>query len=140
MERTIYLAGQNLSKKTIENIQKILEETYHTDEYFLDEIEHILASYWEDLTNEDIAQLLIESFEIFDDNKQGFIDKEELKKLLTTLGDMPLSKRDFQLMLSMIKTKKFNYHKFVEKLCGFNTNQKQKKGKKKKMKVQRTIK
>ncbi len=144
MEKTLHLAGQNMMKNTIEKIQRILEETYHTDEYFLDEIEYILAPYWEELTDEEIARLLIESFEIFDIEKQGFINKKDLIQNLTTLGEMPLSKKDFQIIFSMINNSKksldtFDYHQFVKKLCGLD-NQNRKKKKKKRLKIHRTIK
>jgi len=140
LEQILYLAGQNMTKKTIEKIQKILEETYHTDEYFLDEVEYILAPYWEELTDDEIAQLLIESFEIFDIEKKGFINKKDLIKNLTTLGEMPLNTKDFQIIFSMIKNSNlFDYYEFVKKLCGLNTNNRKKK-KKKKVKVQPTIK
>jgi Ca2+-binding EF-hand superfamily protein len=123
-----------MTKNTIDKIQKILEETYHTDEYFLDEIEFILAPYWEELTDEDIARLLIESFEIFDTEKQGFILKTDLIEYLTKLGEMPLNKKDFQIMFSMMNhSKQFDYHQFIRKLC-FSTSKKRKK------KVKRTIK
>jgi len=144
LEQTLYLAGQNMTKNTIEKIRKILEETYHTDEYFLDEIESILAPYWEELTNEEIGQLLIESFEIFDTKQQGFINKQDLIRNLTTLGEMPLNKEDFQMMFSMMNNSKkllntFDYHQFVKKLCNLDTNHRKKK-KKKKLKIQRSIK
>ena len=118
MERTLYLAGQNLPRNTVEIIRKSLEETYKTDEYFLDEIEPILAPYWEELTDEDIARLLIESFETFDSEKQGFILKDDLIEYLTKFGEMPLNKTDFQIMFSMVKnSKQFDYQQFVQKLC-----------------------
>lgn len=57
---------------------------------------------------------------------------------------MPLNKEDFQIIFSIMKNLKFNYHEFVKVLCGLNTDKKKKKTKtkkkKKKMKVQRTIK
>jgi Ca2+-binding EF-hand superfamily protein len=141
LEEILHLAGQNMTKNTIEKIKNILEETYHTDEYFLDEIEHILAPYWEESTDDDIARLLIESFEIFDNEQQGFIDKEYLFKILTTLGDMPLNKKDFQIIFSMMDNSKkssnrFDYQQFVKKLCSSDTNNKKPK---KKLKIKRTI-
>jgi len=143
LERTLHLAGQNMTKNTIEKIERILEETYHTDEYFIDEIEYILAPYWEELTDEEIARLLIESFEIFDIEKQGFINKQDLIQNLTTLGEMPLNKKDFRIIFSMINNPKkslhtFDYYQFVKKLCSLDTHNRKKK--KKKLKVQRTIK
>ncbi|CAF3531494.1 unnamed protein product [Rotaria sordida] len=127
LEQTLYLAGQNMTKNTIEKIKKTLEETYHTDEYFLDEIEYILAPYWEELTDDDIALLLIKSFEIFDTEQQGFIDKKYLIQNLTTLGEMPLTMKDIKIMFSMINDSKkslntFNYHQFINKLCGLDNN------------------
>jgi Ca2+-binding EF-hand superfamily protein len=114
-------------KTTVENIRKILEEIYHTDEYFLDEIEFILAPYWEELTDEEIDRLLIESFEIFDTKKQGFILKDDLIEYLSKLGEMPLNKNDFQIMFSMIKhSKQFDYHQFVHKLCHSKPKKKKK--------------
>jgi Ca2+-binding EF-hand superfamily protein len=143
LERTLHLAGQNLTKNRIEKMKKVLEETYHTDEYFLDEIEPILAPYWEELTDEDIARILIESFEIFDIEQKGFIDKQYLIQNLTTLGEMPLNIKDFQIMFSMIDNSKkssnvFDYQKFINKLCGLDTKKKKRKKKKKKLKVKRT--
>jgi Ca2+-binding EF-hand superfamily protein len=118
-------------KSTVEIIRKSLEEIYKTDEYFLDEIESILAPYWEELTDEDIARLLIESFEIFDTEKQGFILKDDLIEYLTKFGEMPLSKNDFQIIFSMTKnSKQFDYQQFVQNLCYSNP----------KKKVKRTIK
>jgi Ca2+-binding EF-hand superfamily protein len=135
LERILHLAGQNMTQNTIKKIKRTLEDTYQTDEYFLDEIDSILAPYWEELTDEDIAHILIESFQLFDIEEQGFIDKQYLIKNLTTLGEMPLNIKDLQLMFSMINnskksSKKFDYHQFVKKLCGLDNNHKQTKKKK----------
>ncbi|CAF1258223.1 unnamed protein product [Adineta steineri] len=135
LEQILYLSGQNMSKSTIEKIKSKLENMYDTDEYFLDEIESILALYWEELTDEDISHILIESFQIFDDEQQGFIDKQYLIKNLTTLGDMPLNIKDLQIMCSMIdQSNIFDYQKFVKKLCGLDNTKKKKIKKKKKKK------
>ncbi|CAF0904114.1 unnamed protein product [Rotaria sordida] len=145
LEQTLYLAGQNMTKNTIEKIKKTLEETYHTDEYFLDEIEYILAPYWEELTDDDIALLLIKSFEIFDTEQQGFIDKKYLIQNLTTLGEMPLTMKDIKIMFSMINDSKkslntFNYHQFINKLCDLDNNNNKKSKKKKKKKKKKKLK
>ena len=133
LQRTLYLAGQNLPTNTVETIRKRLEEIYHTDEYFLDEVEFILAPVWEDLSEDDVARLLIESFEIFDADRQGFLLKNELIEYLTKYGEMPLNRKDFQIMFAMIKhPKQFDYQQFVQKLC-YSTP----KPKKKKKKVKR---
>ncbi|CAF3700763.1 unnamed protein product [Rotaria socialis] len=135
LEQTLHLAGQNMTKTTIEKIKNTLEETYHTDEYFLDEIESILAPHWEELTDDDIALILIKSFEIFDSEQQGSISKQDLIQNLTTLGEMPLAMNDFQIMFSMIDKSKrslntFHYHQFVHKLCGSVKTKKKTKKKK----------
>lgn len=117
LERTLHLAGQNMMTMTVEMIRKILEETYQTDEYFLDEIESILAPFWEELTEEEIVQLLIESFEVFDGEKQGFLTKTNLMEYLTQYGDMPLTKKDFRILFSMVdNSNRFDYRKFVRQL------------------------
>jgi Ca2+-binding EF-hand superfamily protein len=135
LERTLHLAGQNITTTNVKRIEQKLEETYHTDEYFLDEIEHILAPYWEDLTDEEIARLLIESFEVFDIEENGLIDKQYLIENLTALGEMPLSKNDFKIMFSMIDdSKKFPYRQFVNKLCGLVSKTPNKKKKKRQRK------
>ncbi|CAF2399979.1 unnamed protein product [Rotaria sp. Silwood2] len=140
LEQTLHLAGQNMTKSTIEKIKKTLEESYHTDEYFLDEIEYILAPYWEEITHDDIALLLIKSFETFDTEQQGFIDKQYLIQNLTTLGEMPLTMKDFKIMFSMVNDSNkslntFNYHDFINKLCGLDNNDNKKAKKKKKKKT-----
>ncbi|CAF1210067.1 unnamed protein product [Adineta steineri] len=139
LEQILYLSGQNMSKSTIEKIKSKLQNMYDTDEYFLDEIESILALYWEELTDEDISHILIESFQIFDDEQQGSIDKQYLIKNLTTLGDMPLNIKDLQIMFSMIdQSNIFDYQKFVKKLCGLDNTKKKKIKKKKKKKKKRS--
>lgn len=125
-----------MTKKTMENIKKMLEETYHTDEYFIDELEFIIAPYWEELNNEEIALLLKRSFEVFDDEKQGFIDKKNLIENLTTFGEMPLTMKDIRIMFSMINKSKrslntFDYHRFINKLCNLENTKKKSKKKKK---------
>ena len=133
MERTLQLAGQNPTKTTVQTLVKILEETFHTDEYFLDEIEPILAAFWEDLTEEEIVQSLIESFEIFDTDKQGFLSKPDLMEYLTHYGDMPLMKNDFQIMFSMMEnSEQFDYREFVRKLCSRPSSKKKKKKRRRK--------
>ncbi|UJR36323.1 hypothetical protein I4U23_029051 [Adineta vaga] len=141
LERNLYLAGQNLSKTIVEKIKKELEEIYQTDEYFLDEVETILAPYWEELTDEEISQILIESFQTFDSEQQNFIEKQDLIRYLTSFGDMPLTNKDFQIMFSLIKTSnRFDYQQFVTKLCSLEKKKKKKKKKKKsKKKTKRTI-
>lgn len=114
----------------------MLEETYHTDEYFIDELEFIIAPYWEELNNEEIALLLKRSFEVFDDEKQGFIDKKNLIENLTTFGEMPLTMKDIRIMFSMINKSKrslntFDYHRFINKLCNLENTKKKSKKKKK---------
>ncbi|CAF1288271.1 unnamed protein product [Adineta ricciae] len=131
LERILHLAGQNFSKTTIEDIHKQLEDVYQTDEYFLDEVEPILAPYWEEFTDEEISHILIESFQTFDNEQQGFIEKQDLIRYLTTLGDTPLTSKDLQIMFSFMKTtKKFDYQQFVKKLCSSTSSKKKKKKKK----------
>ena len=106
-----------MMKITVETIRKNLEVTYQTDEYSLDEIESILAPFWEELTEEEIVQLLIESFEVFDGEKQGFLTKADLMEYLTQYGNMPLTKKDFQILFTMVDNpNRFDYHEFVRKL------------------------
>lgn len=118
LERTLHLAGQNMMTTTVENLRKIFQETFQTDEYFLDEIESILAPFWEELTEEEIMQLLIESFEVFDEDKHGYLSKMNLMEYLTQYGDMPLTKKDFRIIFSMVdNSNQFDYRQFVHKLC-----------------------
>ena len=132
LEQILHLAGQNFSKTTIEDIHRQLKDIYQTDEYVFDEIEPIVAPYWEEFTDEEISHILIESFQTFDTEQQGFIEKQDLIRHLTTLGDTPLTSKDFQIMFSFMKTsKRFDYLQFVKKLCSSTSSKKKKKKKKK---------
>jgi Ca2+-binding EF-hand superfamily protein len=123
LERILRLAGQNMSTTTVEEIRSKLEEIHQTDEVFLDDIEPILAMYWEELTDEEISNMLIESFEVFDTEQQGLIDRRDLIEHLTKLGDMPLNSKDLPIMFSLMDKSKtpstaFDYRLFVKRLCG----------------------
>jgi Ca2+-binding EF-hand superfamily protein len=134
LERILHLAGQNLSKTTVENIKQNLKDIYETDEVFLDDIEPILALHWEELTNEDIRHILLDSFETFDNEQQGILNRQDLIDNLTRLGDMPLNGNDFKMMFSMMETSSmnFDYRQFVAKLCGLDSVEYKTKNKKKK--------
>ena len=71
LDRILYLAGQNLPRTTIDHLRQQAEELYQIDEVFLEDIESLLASVWEDYTDEEINQILIEAFETFDIDRQG---------------------------------------------------------------------
>ena len=106
------------------------------DEVFLDDIESLLAFHWEEFSAEEISHSLIESFEVFDLEEQGSIDRKRLMEVLSSLGEMPLTNQDFELMFSMMDPSKttFDYRLFVRKLCGLEQTKKKKKKKKKKRK------
>lgn len=112
-----------MSTSTVEEIRTKLEDIHQTDEVFLDEIEPILAMYWEELTDEEISNMLLESFEVFDTEQQGLIDRRDLIEHLTKLGDMPLNGKDLSIMFSLVDKAKtsptaFDYRLFVKRLCG----------------------
>ena len=137
LERALHLAGQNMIKSTVEKLRVQLEETFHTDEYFLDELEPFLAGHWEELADEQIATLLLDSFEAFDSDQQGSIDRRDLVQSLTSLGDMPMTMKDAQWMCSMADddsnkaSTAFDYRSFVKRICGSAQTTKRTKKKKK---------
>ena len=137
LERALHLAGQNMTTSTVDKLRVQLEEAFHTDEYFLDEVEPFLVAHWEELTDDQIGALLVESFEAFDSDQRGSIDRRELVQCLTSLGDMPLTMKDAQLMCSLADdgsnkaSTTFDYRSFVKRLCGSERMTKQRKKKKK---------
>lgn len=48
---------------------------------------------------------LYELFKIYDQNKNGYIERAELKKLLTKLGETPSSSRVDELVMFIFKFK-----------------------------------
>ena len=126
-----------MSRSTVDEIRAKLEAISQTDDVFLDDAEPLLATHWEELTDEDISNMLIESFEVFDPEQLGLIDRRDLIEHLTRLGDMPLNGKDLSIMFSMTDKAKapstaFDYRQFVRRLCGLEARPKKKSKKRKK--------
>jgi len=135
LDRILHLAGQNLPHITVDHVRRQAEELYRIDEIFLEDLEPLLVPVWEDFTNEEIHQILIEAFETFDINRQGSISRQDLMEMLSQYGDMPLTNEDFQLMFSLVESSNnFDYRQFVQKISGLNNEGSVKKKKKKKKK------
>ncbi|XP_061174755.1 calmodulin-like [Saccostrea echinata] len=110
--------GLNPSKK---DVNKLITEVAGKGEDTISWplFEEMLSSSWKSVKQSKLEMLA--SFHIFDINKDGFVDASELKKVLTTSGEV-LTEEEAAYLLKAADINgdgKIDYKEFVNMMCNF---------------------